>query len=566
MKGSLLASFLLFSTLSAQIVPYQLSRKIESALLLDEKELFLRMSEEALSSYPEDSSAHILRIRALGEAGEEMQMMEAYEQFQARFGEEAIQSDLLEMMAFSILKKGKLSSNLEVRRIALIALALTQDIEGVVAVREALLGSNMLIRALGVELAAMYGDQSLREVIIRLFREERSREVRPRLYRAIATLKVNLMKELVDKATRETISSQERGEILKAMVAIADKVEGKELERFATSSSSLVRALVAKEIAKQELRGEVPLLIDLAYDSNVDVKRAALEAMAVLRVGEVAAIKPLAFDTNPDIGIPATHLLLLLDEKEGTAACHYWLNSSKIEVQRHLSAVLSKAGRRALPIVSEWIKSASDPFVKVHLGIALLKERVDCVNAASLVYDFLNLEKEPLMWSGESFSEIKKSTLTSHPLIANIREAKDQALRLELLNLLAIVNYPKAKEAIYHFLNEKKTEAMSIAAEILINEGDQEIIDILKGFLKNEDKKIRLETALLLTAIHEEEAEVVLKELYPKAPVQDKIAILEALGRSEDRALISFFVQEFKNPSQTIRLAAASMLVHTLRS
>ncbi len=68
----------------------------------------------------------------------------------------------------------------------------------------------------------------------------------------------------------------------------------------------------------------------------------------------------------------------------------------------------------------------------------------------------------------------------------------DQKVRLEILNLMAIMEYPGALDALKVFLKKGVWKLTGLAAEVLLEEGDQAAIDLVKELLKDPDDEVRL--------------------------------------------------------------------------
>ncbi len=156
------------------------------------------------------------------------------------------------------------------------------------------------------------------------------------------------------------------------------------------------------------------------------------------------------------------------------------------------------------------------------------------------------------------FSVIQPSEVRHDDLIPNLPEAINQATRLELLNILAIMEYPRTAEAIQQFLSEKNWGISGLAAELLLTEGDEKAVDIVTRLLSNPSPKIQLQAALLLALWNQDPRSYeILQERYATADFNTKMQILEAMGRLGEKSTLPFLLQRLYEPSQTLRVVAA---------
>jgi len=68
----------------------------------------------------------------------------------------------------------------------------------------------------------------------------------------------------------------------------------------------------------------------------------------------------------------------------------------------------------------------------------------------------------------------------------------------------------------------------------------------------------------LLPGEHDAAALPTLIDLYPEADRPTKITILEAIGKVKDERVVSFLMERLQEPSQTLRLVAACMVIQAL--
>ena len=89
--------------------------------------------------------------------------------------------------------------------------------------------------------------------------------------------------------------------------------------------------------------------------------------------------------------------------------------------------------------------------------MALAGQREECATVCAVLEDALQNCNEKWMFSENGlFKTLEKSTLGHNPAIPNYPEVMNQTVRLELLNLLAILESPTALEAIKAFLKGRE--------------------------------------------------------------------------------------------------------------
>jgi HEAT repeat protein len=561
----LLVIFLFFSLAYANEIDS--ARRVEASLLIGDKAFALEEAKAAFAKYPESIPVHKVYIKSLAAVASESEMMIVWEQLYKKAPEEAMQDSLLEEMCFGILQKGCRSNQLPTRLIGLIGCALTQDVRAVQVLRETMHDSNATFRSVAVELGALYRDTSLQEEIETLFLKEKSWDVRQTQYAAIAKLKlVKLKPYLMGQLSKKNVSAEEKEAIIQTLAAFQERIEISELELLAKSSWAPLRALAAKLITDGQLREETDLLETLLQDSHTAVKQAAIESFGILRLKPTPALYALAQSKNPELSILANWAIMLDQPEKGEKGLEAWLEHEKPSVRSLAAGAVAKGGSYGAGLASLGLKTSKDPYVRANCAIALIRERQQVEEACDELYSFLKKHPEPLMWEEGFFKRLQKSNVKHTTLISNYPEAVNQAVRLEILNLLAIVDYPHALDATKEFLKMGKWEVVGLAAENLLDVGDEAAIAMVEKLLQDPDEKIKLQAALLIAAWGGGEGDSItlLLEAYPRQERRQKVKILEALSHLGERKTIPFLINQLKDPSQTLRIIASSVLIQTL--
>ncbi len=149
--------------------------------------------------------------------------------------------------------------------------------------------------------------------------------------------------------------------------------------------------------------------------------------------------------------------------------------------------------------------------------------------------------------------------------IPNYPEAMDQMTRLNLVSQLVLVEDPRALEALKVFLKRKSWGLTGVAAGLLLQEGDETAMEVVRTLLDDKDPDIRLQACLVLAMFGRDESIVRdLQGAYAGADHDKKLHILEALGRIGSKESYSFLVSVLREPFPILRIAAASSLIQSI--
>lgn len=555
---------LLLGVLPLWATPEHITRKVESALLIGDVERAMLEARAGIEAFSHDAVGYKLLVKSLSAAGKESEMLEAWEELSTKFPQVAQEDEVLEEIGWGILRRGWSGSHTPVRFIALLGIALTQDARSLSVLREAITDSNATVRTLGVHFASLYGDEPLREEIAAAFKSEEVWEVKQEIFEAIGQLKmVELKDDLTRFLMRRQSSQNEKEEAIKALCALHENVTREELKTLLESPFASLRLLGCALAKELELHQESDLLRPLLTDHLSVVREMALETWGILHLPLEPQIVALASSQEKSVAIKAGWVALLV-EGEGRYLRPFFVDKDP-KVRLLATAALAKSGVRGVALATEMLSQSDDPYVRANLALFLLTQRTCVPEAASVLHDFVRDHQEKLMFSEGFFRCLQKSTLSHHTMIVNICEKVDQATRLEILNLLAIVEHHQAQEGIKEFLKKRNWEVVGLAAKLLLAEGDETACACVQKLLSEDDPHLRLEAALLLASWgHDSACLPHLYEAYKGGDRDLKIRILEALGELGERESLPFLTTLFKEPSQTLRIIVAAVILHIL--
>lgn len=550
----------------------RLARRIQAHLTIQDYLPAIEESQKSVSLYPQSSLLQEGYIRSLAKIGDEKKMLQAWDMYVQRFPEKKLNRELIEEMAWGVLLKASHSSSIIMRDMALIAAYFSRDAKGVSILYQGMRDSNYAIRADAVKLGSHFRDHRLTEEVKKLFYTEKVWAVRQQVLEAIGKMKIMSLKgDLQSLIASEESLAAEKALAIASLLELLDSIHREEVLRLSSSNRGGLRQLACKAIAHFQSIRDVDLLFMLSKDPNPDVRLEAFQAIGQLRPSlQEGTILQLARqgsqDINYKVALSSAWLLTLYSPYEGQRVIEQYLHSTRHEVCVCAAAALAAAGRYGNPLILDQFHSHSDPFVRLNLTLGLIGQRQATEEAGHYLSLMLMVENEK--WSkvkvGIFEAITNKSTQQGEDTLTSI-ESDNQLLRLELLNLLAIIKAPNTEQAIRQYLNERSWEISATAAILLLTEGNENAVDIVQKLLQDEHPRVRLQAALILSLwSREDHAIQILEEGYAKSDWEMKGKILEGIGRIGSIRSIPFLIQVLKEPSQTLRLIGSMALIQCL--
>lgn len=549
----------------------RLARRVQSHLMIHDYLSAVEESEQAIQLYPTSSLLYEGYIRSLAKKGDEKKLLETWEKYAGQFPDKNSNRELIEEMAWGILQKASLSSSIIMRDMSLLAAYFSQDAKGVSILHQGMRDPNYSVRAVAVKLAAHLRDHRLIEEVKRLFREEKVWIVRQQILEAIGKMKISSMKgDLEALIASDESTAAEKTLAIASMLDLLDSVNRAEVEKLSSSNRAGLRQLICQAIAHFQSTRDLDYLLRLTKDPHADVRFEAFQAIGTLRPNKrTEEIFNLARegiqDRNYKVALSASWLLILYEPIEGMKNLEKFLHDERREVRLLAAAALSSSGQYGISLMLDQFRHHSDPFVRLNLAMGLIGQRQATEESAIFLREML-MNKDEKRWSRikeGTFEAIINKPSANGPLMD--AESDNQMLRLELLNLLAILKTPQTQEAVRQYLNERSWEIPATAAILLLMEGDESAIDIVKQLLQDHQPKIRLQAALILSLWSRDEYPIqVLEEGYRKSDWEMKTKILEGIGRIGSMRSIPFLIQVLKEPSQSLRLIGAMAIIQCL--
>jgi HEAT repeat protein len=542
------------------------TRRVYSHLLIHDPRSAVQEAREFLKHYPESKELHLAYLEALAEKGDEIQVLQEWER-----GKDDFQKSrhAIEILAWGVLGKGSLSSQVNIQLSSLIGAALTRDVRAVPMLVQGMRETQSLMRLIAVKFAAIYGDGVLQEELKRLLVEEKVWFVRLEVIRAIGNLRMmsvrGLLKEIV--ADRKTIAEEKAAAII-ALVQMYDSVRPQDLKQLLRSDRAGLRQLGCELVSYFDLQEHVSDLVVLLKDASPDVRSHGLHTLGFLKIPLVEAeLRQRMQDSSPQVAIAACWIAALQGMNEGAEELKKWLQDVHPEWRMEAAVALTRCGKRGCEIAQQAMEQHDDPFVKVNLALGLIGQRVDVKKAADVIEKMVS-EESLLMWGERGHFRMLIPSLLSHvEQIPNYPRVVDQMVRLELLNILCIVDHPHAQQAVRRYLKNEAWGITGAAVSLLMEEGDEEALNVAKNLLEDEDPHVRVQAAFILAMMGNDPAALkVLQEVYPRMSREIKIQILEAIGQVGNLESVPFLIDLLKEPFQLVRVVAASSIVRCLHN
>lgn len=562
----------LAATFSQSLDEDAIAKKVYAHLLIKDEESALEETQRMLKIFPESKMAREVEIKVLAKMGLEKRVMEAWEEYVSLYPEEALNRDLLEVMAWGIVEKGNRSASPIIRIFSLIAALEANDAKSVSILCRGLNDTNSLVRQVAVDLSSEMRDSRLCETILKMLSTESCFNVRNSILEAVGRMQIHESEDqLLAILNDPTSPAEEKAIATESLQQLLDDVSRIEIENLATSDRRELRILSAELVIRLRKHSELDLMIKLLNDPQAPVRKCALQAIGILRASSFNGtplthyIAPLQNDHDPEVAILAAHVMALNDPTTTADSFKKWVDHKNQETRIFASAVLASLGKYGFPYTLEAFQHTTDPYVKMNLGMTLIAQRIHPELGLDALYEGLKLKEKWMSKTFGVFTVIAPSDVKHKETIANYPEVVNQLTRLEVINTLAIMRHPKAEASVSEFLKERSWGITGVSAALLLTEGDETAIDIVRELLNHSFARVKIQTALILALWgSDKDAISTLQEAYPQASRELKEQILEGLGRIGEESVIPFLVKQMGESYQSLRLIAASSVLKCL--
>lgn len=525
---------------------------------------------EALNLLPHSKPLWEAYIKVLAKQGNEKEMVSTWKSYVEVFPEEKKNRDLIEILAWGVIDHASQSSSPIIRVMSLLSAFLSQDAKGIEIFLRYFRDPNSAIRGIAAQLSSNLRDAVIQDEIYRLFKQETVWDVRLEAIRSIGSMKMRkahdeLMALLQDPKT----TAEETAAIIEALIEIWERPNRQGVAALIQGNRAGLRLLGCQVIAHFEMKDDIDLLVPLIDDHHAEVRKNALWVLGYLRIKELNGIpiekiaqKKLS-DIDPLVGVKAAWLITLNDPLNGQKAFVKWFDHQNKDVQVMAAAHLSASGRYAFPLILEQFKNSKNPYVRMNLALGLLGQRSEIQSACQALYEGLGNLKEKWTWDEKSkVRALIPSKIKHKDDLMNSPEAIDQLTRLEILNILAVMKFPQAQQAIKTFLQQKTWGITATATATLLTEGDEEALGLVHQLMNDPEMNIRVQAALIFAMWGGGEVALgTLEKAYFEVDREMKEHILEGIAKISSPLSIPFLLDRLQEPNQSLRVMAAAGLV-----
>lgn len=548
-------------------------RRIRSHIIINDGATASTEAWQALQVYPNSKALWVLYIKALSKAGEEATLLETFRHFLVLFPEEKGNKEVLEEVSWGVIEKSFTSSSPIIRLMSILGAFFSQDSRGVILLRRAFHDENSLVRGAVLKLTGHLKDSSLQDEVMRILLHDPVWKVRVEAIRAAGAMQMMDAKpRLLELIADETIHDAEKAAAIESVILMTDDVEEKQLRQLVASDRSGLRALACELVAHYDQKENVDLLFPLTKDYHAGVRAAALQTMGLLRVIDVQGMPIVAIaedacrDADPQVAMTGAWLLALNDKAKGQSYLKGYLVHPDRDMRHLASGAVAALGKYGQPLMEQEFQTTKDPYVKMNLAVGMIGQHSNMTACCHCLFSTLGSQKEQWDWKEEGiFRYLAPSQLKHDEEIPNYPEAVNQLTRLEVLEILATLHYPHAQQAIKAFLKERRWGVTGMASALLLTEGDENAVDLVRGLLEDPDKEVRMQAALIL-AIWGREEEVLkrLQDAYGSADRELKGQILEGIGRVGSSSSLPFLAERLQDPYPTLRIISAAATLECL--
>lgn len=542
-------------------------KRVYAHLLIHDYPAATKECAQGLAEYPASEKLQKIYVKTLAQGGRDEEAIHFSKQLKLAEPD----ADLVETLAWGVIRKSETSSQFMVSLASLMSAYYTDDVRATELLLHQLTSSNAILRSLAAQLSPRYRDGRVIEELKLMLNREKVWFVRLEVIKALGAMEVKEIKEpLTYLITHSRTTAEEKGAAIAALVNIYDDVGEEELSNLLESKRAGLRHLACQIVSHLDLKERAPSIEKLLKDPTPDVRIAALNTLSFLGLKKqspqtLSSLMDLTEDSNASVALTAAWIVSRFAPETALQVVRKWVYSTD-EASRRLGAfVLGRMGPIGTHLAHEVIKISPDPFVKANLALGAVGQGADTKRLADVLYTFLRLRKGKVMWDHSQnplFQVLAPSKICHIPQVAQYPSMVDHLTRLEILGTLAVLKHPKAEEAMKQFLREEGYGVSFSASTMLIEEGGEEVFDILRELLRDKENHIRIQAALVLALTGgESEAIEVLQEAYFLVDRDMKINILGALGHIGDRASIPFLMGLLEEPYQTLKVMAASALI-----
>lgn len=554
--------------------------KIACELLIHHYTQAVQTASEAVKQLPMSQSLREQYIQALSKVGDERRLLQSWQKYARDFPEAKYSDRVLEPMSWGVIQKAQLSENMATKFTGLIAASMQNDSYSVETLIETLKDSNSFLREISLQFCLNFGDEVLKKEILRMLNEETVYEVRKKVIEVAQRLRIEEARPILESLLdQDKISYEEKNLIASALVQFYDQVSLDDLKKLAQSPIVGHRFLACALFANFDLKEHAPLLVPLIYDTNRSVRLLALSSLGGLKLSHIEdksldeVLSPALEDPIPQVAMLASWALL--KEKPALAKTHlrHYLLHSDQAVRLQAAALVGYSLPLCEDLARDFFTVHPDVYVRANLSFYLASHRLEIVKACDQIFSLFS-SHEPYFFK-ESLPFQLNMLVPSHLLFEDrsplayysVSSSYHQMAQLQLLNLLATLKDPRAKEAMSSFLERHHSDVATLNLRSVLQFDDHQALELMREFLNHTDQHKKVEAAIVLALFKKDsEALKVLEQVFNEVSRDLKQIILMAMGEIASKDSIPFLTDHLYEASQSLRVQSAAALIRCLRN
>ncbi len=205
-------------------------RRIQAHLLIDDPNSALTEAVTLFNKNPSSKDAGVALIEALAASGEQEKALDQWDTLSKQYPMIIGDRNLLESVAWGVLRKELSSTQYGVRLGALVGCYLTRDVRAIPILLRMMRDSNAMIRSVAVQMSCSYGDAPLKDEIQRMMIEEKVWMVRLEVIKAVGILRIKGMAPKLNALVQsDKTMIEERQEAIESLIRMTDKVDFEEI-------------------------------------------------------------------------------------------------------------------------------------------------------------------------------------------------------------------------------------------------------------------------------------------------------------------------------------------------
>ncbi|PCI78280.1 hypothetical protein COB21_01245 [Candidatus Aerophobetes bacterium] len=542
---------------------------IQSHMIMKDFETALHWCKEGLKEDGENLQLKKMHVKILANMHLDFEALQCWKSY--FLNQETMDYDLIETLGWSVLNACSKKNNPQLHATLLSGAFAADDVRAVKMLAEHLDSPNSFIRVMALQLSSRYRDEMIIEKIQEMVTREKVWFVRLEAIKALGMLQAGGSRLFLRKIiTNDRALDEEKQAAAIAVVGSYGLISKHELASFLCSKRAGLRALGCNIIGFLDKQDSGAELYSLLKDPSPQVRLAALSNLYLIGICSLSSenaqqLATICDDGNPYVSVLASWVFAPYFMAKSVSKLRSWMQSSRKDVKCMAAYFLAKIGKKAQKEIVLTLKNSMDPFVRLNMALGMLGSEVDNALALEEIAFFLKNNQKKIMHFTPSFSLcslVLPSKVRHTPQVPRYPNMVDNMARLDLLKILASLQYAGATESIREFLKNHQLGVSFTAANLLIGMEGQKALEIIKKFLDDEDVDLRLQAAIVLCANGDsDKALPVLEKLFYQVDRNRQIGILQAIASVGCKKSISFLLTLLDEPYAIIRLLASAAMI-----